>query len=131
MQIMKPSPATRDARAFGAVIWLGVMFVSQAADAQSCTQLSGAPYCGTQRAHTIVGNQVIFPEGPPGRRIGNYIELQVDGKTRLAAGLPPAHGRAPPEGARPAGQLIPLDRGRDFGAFSFPSGSAGKLSGRP
>ncbi len=105
--------------------------VSQGASAQSCTLLSGAPYCGTQRAHAIVGSQVIFPEGPPGRRIGNYIVLQVDGKTRLAAGLPPAHGRAPPEGARPAGKLIGLDGGGDFGAFAFPSGAAGKLSGRP
>ncbi len=114
-----------------AVVALTVLSVSHSASAQSCTVLSGAPYCGTQRAHTIVGSQVIFPEGPPGRRIGNYIVLQVDGKTRLAAGLPPAHGRAPPEGARPAGKLIRLDGGGDFGAFAFPSGAAGKLSGRP
>ena len=71
------------------------------------------------------------PHGPPGRRIGNYIALQVDGKMRLAAGLPPAHGTGAPAGARPAGDLIRLDRGRDFGAYSFPSGTAGKLSGRP
>ncbi len=108
-----------------------ILIVSQAASAQSCVQLGGAPFCGTQRAHTVVGNTVVFPHGPPGRRIGNFIALQVDGKTRLAGGLPPAHGTAPPEGARRTGSLIRLNRGRDFGAFVFPSGAAGKLSGRP
>ena len=101
------------------------------AAAQSCLELSGAPYCDGQRAHTIVGNTLVFPHGPPGRRIGNYVVLQEDGKTRLAAGLPPVHGAGTPDGARPAGRLIPLNRGRDFGAFLFPSGPAGKLSGRP
>jgi hypothetical protein len=114
-----------------ALVGLAMLSVSHSASAQSCTLLSGAPYCGTQCAHTIVGSQVIFPEGPPGRRIGNFIVLQVDGKPHLAAGLPPAHGIAPPEGARPAGRLIGLGRSRDFGAFAFPSGAAGKLSGRP
>jgi hypothetical protein len=128
---MSHSGSTRKPWGLYAVIWLGAMSLCQGAGAQSCTQLSGAPYCGTQRAHTIVGSQVIFPYGPPGRRIGNFIALQVDGQTRLAAGLPPAHGTGPPDGARPAGRLIPLDRGRDFGAFAFPSGVAGKLSGRP
>jgi len=110
---------------------LAILIFSQAASAQSCTEVGGAPFCGTQRAHTTVGNTVIFPNGPPARRVGNYLALQEDGKTRLAGGLPPARGTAPPEGARPAGSLIRLNRGRDFGAFSFPSGVAGKLSGRP
>ena len=114
-----------------AVMGLAMMGFSQIAAAGSCTQLSGAPYCGTQRSHTTVGNQVIFPHGPPARRVGNYLVLQEDGKSRLVGGLPPAHGAAPPEGARPAGSLIGLNRGRDFGTFAFPSGAAGKLSGRP
>ncbi len=117
--------------ALPAVIGLGLMGGGQSAVAQSCTELSGAPFCGTQRAHTTVGSQVIFPQGPPARRVGNYLVLQQDGKQRLAAGLPPRRGTAPPEGARPAGRLIDLDRGRDFGAFAFPSGAAGRLSGRP
>lgn len=128
---MSHAAATRGSWVLHVVVWLAMLCISQVANAQSCTLLSGAPYCGTQRAHTIVGSQVIFPQGPPGRRIGNFIALQVDGKTRLAAGLPPAHGTAPPGGARRAGTLIRLDRGRDFGAFAFPSGAAGKLSGRP
>jgi hypothetical protein len=114
-----------------AVIGLGLIGLGRTAGAQSCTELSGAIYCGTQRSHTSVGSQVIFPQGPPARRVGNYLVLQEAGKRRLVGGLPPRHGTAPPEGARPAGRLIELNRGRSFGAFSFPSGAAGKLSGRP
>jgi len=114
-----------------AAIGLLLMGFAETAGAQSCTELSGAPYCGTQRSHTAVGSQVIFPQGPPARRVGNYLVLQHGGKQRLAAGLPPKRGSAPPEGARPAGRLIDLERGRAFGAFAFPSGAAGKLSGRP
>ncbi len=106
------------------------MTVAASASAQSCRELSGAPFCGGQRAHATVGSTLVFPHGPPGRRIGNYVALQEDGRTRLAAGLPPKHA-GPPKGARPAGRLIPLNRGRSFGAFRFPSGAAGKLSGRP
>ncbi|MDX1575236.1 MAG: hypothetical protein R3285_03520 [Kiloniellales bacterium] len=113
-----------------AVLGLGFLGHGQTAGAQSCTELSGAPFCGTQRSHTTVGSQVIFPQGPPARRVGNYLVLQEGGKQRLAAGLPPRQGAAP-EGARPAGRLIGLNRGRDFGAFAFPTGTAGKLSGRP
>ena len=114
------------------MIGVGVMGHVQTAAAQSsCTELSGAIYCGIQRSHATVGSQVIFPQGPPARRVGNYIVLQEDGKQRLVGGLPPRHGTAPPRGARPAGRLIELNRGRGFGTFAFPSGAAGKLSGRP
>ncbi len=61
--------------------------------------------------------------------MGNFIVLEVDGKPRLVGGLPPAAGKGPPEGARPLGSLIDLNKGRDFGAFVFPSGAAGILSG--
>ena len=99
--------------------------------AQSCTELGGRPLCGTQRSHTTAGKVAIFPHGPPARRVGNFLVLQEDGKPRLVGGLPPARGTAPPKGARPAGSLIRLNQGRDFGAFVFPRGAAGKLSGRP
>ncbi len=128
---MTPLPSKRGLWIVSAVVWLAAVGLGAGARAQSCLELSGAPFCGDQRAHTTVGSQVIFPHGPPGRRIGNYVVLQEDGKSRLAAGLPPKEGSAPPQGARPAGSVIGLDRGRDFGAFSFPSGAAGKLSGRP
>jgi len=118
--------------AVGIALGFGLMAAGRAAVAQSsCTELSGAIYCGTQRSHTQVGNQVIFPHGPPARRVGNFLVLQEHGKTRLVGGLPPARGTAPPEGARPAGSLIGLNKGRGFGSFAFPSGAAGKLSGRP
>ncbi len=109
-----------------------LLFLIQSAGtalAQSCTSLGGAPFCGGQRAHTTVGNTVVFPHGPPGHRVGNFIVLEVDGKPRLVGGLPPAAGKGPPEGARPLGSLIDLNKGRDFGAFVFPSGAAGTLSG--
>ncbi len=105
-----------------------LMFLIQSAGtaiAQSCNSLGGAPFCGGQRAHTTVGNTVVFPHGPPGHRVGNFIVLEVDGKPRLVGGLPPAAGKGPPEGARPLGSLIDLNKGRDFGAFVFPSGAAG------
>ncbi len=58
-----------------------LMFLIQSAGtalAQSCTILSGAPFCAGQRAHTTVGNTVVFPVGPPGHRVGNFIVLEVD-----------------------------------------------------
>ncbi len=109
-----------------------LMFLIQSAGtalAQSCTILGGAPFCEGQRAHTTVGNTVVFPVGPPGHRVGNFIVLEVDGKPRLMGGLPPAAGKGPPDGARPLGSLIDLNKGRDFGAFVFPSGAAWTLSG--
>ncbi len=109
-----------------------LMFVIQSASttlAQSCSSLGGAPFCGGQRAHTTVGNTIVFPHGPPGQRVGNFIVLEVDGKPRLMGGLPPAAGTGPPDGARPLGSLIDLNKGRDFGAFVFPSGAAWTLSG--
>jgi hypothetical protein len=113
------------------VFALLILLISSAALGQSCIELAGAPYCQGQRAQAIVGNTVIFPQGPPGRRIGNFIELQEDGKSRLAGGLPPPSGRTPPMNARPAGTVIELGGGRSFGAYTFPSGAAGRLSGRP
>ncbi len=107
-----------------------VLLLSGEARGQSCTQLSGAPFCGGSRAHAQVGNILIFPQGPPARRIGNFVELREDGRTRLVGGLPPAAGAGPPVNARPAGQLIELGVGRDFGAFRFSTGVAGRLSGR-
>ena len=113
-----------------AVMMLLILLISGAAVGQSCIELAGAPYCGGQRAHAIVGNTVIFPQGPPGRRIGSFIELRVDGKSRLVGGLSPGSGRAPPLNARPAGTLLDLGDDRGFGAN--PSLSAtGPLSGRP
>ncbi len=109
-----------------------LMFLIQSAGtalAQSCTILGGAPFCEGQRAHTTVGNTVVFPVGPSGLRVGNFIVLEVDGKPRLMGGLPPAAGKGPPAGARPLGSLIDLNKGRDFGAFVFPSGAAWILSG--
>jgi len=106
-----------------------IVLISGAALGQSCIELAGAPYCGGQRAHAIVGNTVLFPQGPPGRRIGNFIELREDGKSRLVGA--PASGRAPPLNARPAGTLMDLGRGRSFGAYTFPSGAAGRRLGRP
>ena len=109
-----------------------LLFLIQSASialAQSCTIMSGAPFCAGQRAHTTVGNTVIFPHGPPGHRVGNFIVLEVDGKPRLLGGLPPAAGKGPPDGARPLGSLIDLNKGRDFGAFVFPSGAAGNIFG--
>ena len=114
-----------------AVIVLLILLISGAALGQSCIELAGAPYCDGRRAQAIVGNTVVFPQGPPGRRIGNFIELQEDGKSRLAGGLPPGSGRAPPLNARPAGTLMDLGRGRSFGAYTFPSGGTSRLSGRP
>ncbi len=107
-----------------------VLLLSGEARGQSCTLLSGAPFCNGSRAHTQVGNILIFPQGPPARRIGNFVELREGGRTRLAGGLPPAAGTGPPVNARPTGQVIELGAGRGFGAFLFPSGSAGRLSGR-
>ncbi len=109
-----------------------LMFLIQSAGtalAQSCTILGGTPFCEGQRSHTTVGNTVFFPVGPPGYRVGNFIVLEVDGKPRLMGGLPPAAGKGPPDGARPLGSLIDLNKGRDFGAFVFPSGAAWTLSG--
>ncbi len=113
------------------MIVLLILLISGAALGQSCIELAGAPYCEGRRAQAIVGNTVVFPQGPPGRRIGNFIELQVDGKSRLAGGLSPASGRAPPLNARPAGTLMDLGRGRSFGAYTFSSGGTERLSGRP
>lgn len=112
------------------MIALVILLLSGDALGQSCTSLSGAPFCGGARAHATVGNTVVFPQGPAARRVGNFIELIEDGKPRLAAGLPPAAGKGPPENARPSGHVIGLNAGRDFGAFVFPSGPAGRLSGR-
>ena len=113
------------------MIVLLILLISGAAVGQSCIELAGAPYCDGQRAHAIVGNTVIFPQGPPGRRIGNFIELQQDGKSRLVGGLSPASGRAAPMNARPAGTLMDPGGGRSFGAYTFPSGVAGRRLGRP
>jgi hypothetical protein len=112
------------------VLVLLVLLISRAASGQSCIELAGAPYCEGRRAHAIVGNTVFFPQGPPGRRVGNFIELREDGKSRLVGGLPPASGGVAPMNARPAGTLMSLGRGRNFGAYTFPSGVPGRRSSR-
>ncbi len=106
------------------MIVLLILLISGAALGQSCIELAGAPYCEGRRAQAIVGNTVVFPQGPPGRRIGSFIELRVDGKPRLVGGL------SPPLNARPARTLLDLGDDRGFGANRSLS-ATGPLSGRP
>ncbi len=107
-----------------------ILLISGAVVGQSCIEIGGAPYCEGKRAHAIVGNTVIFSQGPPGRRIGSFIELWEDGRSRLVGGLSPGSGRSPPLNARPAGTLLDLGDDRGFGANRSLS-ATGPLSGRP
>ena len=131
MTVMSVLTSSRGIGLVAVLLGALVLLLSGEARGQFCTRLSGAPYCNGQRAHAQVGKTLIFPQGPPARRIGNFVELRdKNGRTRLVGGLPPAAGLGPPVNARPTGQVIQLNDGRGFGTYKFSTGVAGSLSGR-
>ena len=89
--------------------------------AQSCATIGDSVHCGTSGAQNRVGRTVIFNQGPTGKTLGDFLEIEgEDGRTRIDGELPAAPApRARPQTNAP-GSFIDLKRGRDFGAFEFP-----------
>ncbi len=85
-----------------------------------CTSLGGSAVCGGDVSHAEVGRRVIFPRGPAGERVGDFI-------VRPEGSLPQVQVRGPAAtpGPRPLNRpdrLTDPRHGENFGAFDFPSG---------
>lgn len=87
----------------------------------ACTTLGGSILCDGELSHAQVGRIIVFPHGPAGERVGDFV-------VRPEGSLPqvlPREAATPRPGPRPlnrADRLTEPTRGRDFGAFEFPSG---------
>lgn len=104
-------------------ISLGLMWISNAPSraAADCTAIGGSVVCGGDVSHAEVGRRVVFPHGPAGERVGDYL-IRPEGT--LPQVLPKGTGAAPP-GPRPLNRpdrLTDPRRGEDFGAFEYPTG---------
>ncbi len=101
-------------------ITMGIVWIiaAPAGALAACTSLGGSVACGADTSHTEVGRRVIFPHGPPGERIGDYV-------IRPGGTLPQVLPRASQDpGSRPLNRLDGLTdprRGENFGAFEFRS----------
>lgn len=119
MKTMRKSLPT----AFGLAL-AGLVLAGLGADSAgaACTSLAGAPACDGRRAHAEVGRTVIFPHGPAGQRIGDFVQPAPGALPEVVPGEQRA---ADAPASRPldrADRLTDPTRGRDFGAFEFPTG---------
>lgn len=95
--------------------------------AAKCAALGGSAVCRGDVSHSEVGRRVIFPRGPAGERVGEFV-------VRPEGDLPqvlPRDGEAARPGPRPldrADRLSDPTKGRDFGAFEFRSAPPAGLS---
>ena len=85
-----------------------------------CTSLGGSAVCGGDVSHAEVGRRVIFPHGPAGERVGDFI-VRPQGTLPQVPVRKPAAAPGPRPLNRPD-RLTDPRRGEDFGAFEFPSG---------
>lgn len=90
--------------------------------AGGCSALGGRVVCSGRAAHAEVGRTLIFPQGPPAARSGHYVRERPES---LPGVLPRDDGGAREAVSRPlnrADGLTDPTKGRDFGAYEFPSG---------
>lgn len=115
------------ATALGSLALLG----AAAPAAADCTNLGGQVVCNGRVSHTEVGRSVIFPQGPAARRSGHFLR-ETPGA--LPEVLPRDGAGAEAPGPRPLNRpdaLTSPTKGRDFGAFEFPSGTGSALGSLP
>lgn len=110
----------------GLAVALGTLGAPGPAGA-GCTNLGGSVVCDGDVSNTQVGHTVVFPRGPAGERVGDYV-------VRPKGGLPQVlskESETAPPGPRPLDRpdrLTDPTRGRDFGAFEFRSAPPAGLS---
>jgi len=99
--------------------------------AGDCTNLGGRVMCGGRVAHTQVGSTLFFPQGPAARRSGQFVQVTPGALPQVLL-LDGIGSEAP--GPRPLNRpdaLTGPTKGRDFGAFEFPSGTGSPLASLP
>jgi len=107
------------------------LFGAAAPAAAECTNLGGRVVCDGRVSHTEVGRSVFFPQGPAARRSGHFLR-ETPGA--LPEVLPRDGAEAEAPGPRPLNRpdaLTSPTKGRDFGAFEFPSGAGSALGSLP
>ena len=97
---------------------LGLSVVAAAPAAGDCTQLGSSVLCDGRLSTNQVGRRLVFPRGSAGERVGDFAVSKPGGVPQVLE-----RPRSRPS-RRPLSRFDDLTdprRGRDFGAFEFPS----------
>ena len=91
---------------------------------QACSMIGSSVFCDGRRSHTTVGRTVFFPQGPAARSVGKFVVPREGGLTRVIRGLPTNKAGHAPRSLNRPDRLTDPTKGRDFGTFEFPMGTA-------